>query len=485
MLKGNTIKILISVAVFSFILIPQAYAQQTCDYGSNFAMYFDSGSATTLSPGWQAVYDAKVAHPCVSIIITSNPDNGVGTVFETDTAFAIPKMQEVGIKVCGYVSTDWNNFGGKTEAQVKAEMNQWVAFYPTIDCFFFDEMENNVEVGLNGNSVAYYTRLTDYAKNNLGVPMTRGNPGTDIDEAYKNSVDNIKVGERQTLFDLPSLFNDWKVNEPVTLFTLTPHTISNTVQEVEDWVIESQQYVSHVYVQSDGGDNNPWDSLSVYFEQVIILQEAANLNGIPPPPPTDTNVTGCGTLNQNGATYTQVNNIFAEINCITISGSGITYNGNGFELMGNSGCSLGDESGDNAMTLTGDNITVENLDLSFWRYGVVFVGNNNQLSDSSLTCITKYGGQFDGGTNSFFINNQCDNCQNGVHMAAGSNSDGNTISGNIFANSNHHQTHLHNGNNNNLIVDNNYFDITANEILDEGGFNNIWTGNYYSTFDEE
>ena len=355
-----------SIAIFAlFLLIPQASAQQSCEYGLHFAMYMDSGTDTTLSTEWQRVYDAKVNNPCVDLIITANPNNGVGNVFESDTAFAIPKMQEVGIKVMGYVSTDWNNFGGKTEAQVKGEMDQWITWYPSIDGFFFDEMENEIEIGLNGDSVQYYTRLTDYAKINLGVEQTRGNPGTDIDEAYKSSVDNIKVGERQTLFDLSSLFNDWKANEAITLFSLTPHTISNTVQEVEDWVIESQQYVSHVYVQSDGGDGNPWDEVSVYLEQVVILQEAANLNGIPLPPPTDTDVTGCGTLSQNGATYTQVNNIFAEVNCITISGDGITYNGNGFGLMGNSGCSLGDESGDNAMTLTGDNITVENLTLSF------------------------------------------------------------------------------------------------------------------------
>jgi len=469
-----------------FVLIPQAYAQQSCDYGSNFAMYFDSGTSTSLSPGWQAVYDAAVAHPCVSIIITSNPDNGVGNVFETDTAFAIPKMQEVGIKVCGYVSTDWNNFGGKTEAEVKAEMDQWVAFYPTIDCFFFDEMENQVEVGLNGDSVEYYTRLTDYAKNNLGVSQTRGNPGTDIDEAYKNSVDNIKVGERQTLFDLSSLFNDWKVNEPVTLFTLTPHTISDSVQAVEDWVIESNQYVSHVYVQSDGGDGNPWDSLSVYFEQVVILQEAANLNGLPPPPPSGTNVTGCQTLDQIGVTYTQVNNIVTTQECITITANGITYNGNGFTITGDASGNLGDDTGDTGIHVIGvTGVTITDVDVSFFRFGIYLNGaSGNTVQNSFIHNINKYGVQLHNGAignlitgNAFFLS------QNGVHMWPGVN-DGNTITLNTFQNSNHEQVHIHNNNHNNDIFNNNFLDLTGPDFHDECiGCGNFFHENWYDRYD--
>jgi len=473
-----------SLIFFAFLLlIPQAYAQESCVYGLHFAMYMDSGSDSVLSDPWQRVYDMAVAFPCVDIIITSNPNNGVGTEFESDTWFAIQEIQSVGGLVVAYVSTDFNN-GPKTTESIKAEMDQWMVWYPFIDGFFFDEMQNDVGNGFNGDNVAFYSELTNYARNTLGVSQTRGNPGTDIDEAFKNSVDNIKVFETSGgLPNLFSLFNDWKGQEEITLFSLTPHSVEGlTDAELADFVQESNQYVSHVYVQDDGNDGNPWDEVSTYFERTVELQAEANSN-VPPEPPMDTDVTGCGTLNQNGATYTQVNNIFAEINCITISGNGITYNGNGFELMGNSGCSLGDESGDNAMTLSGDNITVENVTISFWRYGVVFIGDNNQLSDSSLTCITKYGGQFDGGTNSFFINNFCDNCQNGVHMAGGSNSDGNTIAGNEFRDSNHHQTHLHNGNNNNEIFDNNFFEITANEILDEGGANNVWHDNYYSTFD--
>jgi len=192
-------------------------------------------------------------------------------------------------------------------------------------------------------------------------------------------------------------------------------------------------------------------------------------------------ISTCQTLTQDGATYVQVNNIFAEVDCIFITGDNITYDGNGFSITGDSGCGLGDESGDVAITVTGNNVLIQDATLEFWRNGVAFEADNTVLTDSSLTCITKYGGAFDGGTNSFFINNFCDQCQNGVHMQGGSNSDFNEVSGNEFKDSNHHQTHLHDGNNNNELFDNNYLDITANEILDEGGSNNFWHDNYYTT----
>jgi hypothetical protein len=253
-------------------------------YGLHFAMYMDPGDGNSLSTPWQRVYDAQAAYPDVSIMINANPSNGVGSSPRSDFEYSIAALRSEGVTVLGYVSTDYNG-GPKTDASIKAEIDNWVSWYGDgalgaglgINGIFLDEMENNIGTGVNGDNVQWYTDLTDYIKNTKGLSHTAGNPGTNIDEAYFGSVDQIKIHESPGLPILDYLFNDWKLNYPISTFSMTPYQVPTLD---EDFVMEAQQYVTHIYIQNNGVDGNPWDTLSTHFERIVELSAEANINSV-------------------------------------------------------------------------------------------------------------------------------------------------------------------------------------------------------------
>jgi len=253
-------------------------------YGLHFAMYMDPGNGNSLSTAWQRVYDAQVAYPDVSIIINANPSNGVGSSPLSDFEYSIATLRSVGVTVLGYVSTDYNQ-GPKTDASIKSEIDNWVSWYGDgalgdglgINGIFLDEMENDIGTGINGDNVQWYTDLTDYVKNTKGLSHTAGNPGTNIDEAYIGSVDQIRIHESPGLPNLAVLFNDWKLNYPISTFSMTPYQVPTLD---EDFVREAQQYMTHIYIQDNGADENPWDTLSLHFERIVELSAEANINSV-------------------------------------------------------------------------------------------------------------------------------------------------------------------------------------------------------------
>ena len=101
-------------------------------------------------------------------------------------------------------------------------------------------------------------------------------PGKDTLEKYIGSVDQMKVNEgNQGVPNLDDLFNDWKKDYSINNFAIIPHTVPNLD---EDYVRESKKYMSEIYIQNDGADGNPWDSVSAHFERIVeILDEDSNL----------------------------------------------------------------------------------------------------------------------------------------------------------------------------------------------------------------
>ncbi len=252
-------------------------------YGISGALYADPGSDNSLSESWQRVYDAQVAYPEISLVITVNPDSGPGSLPRSDFEYAIPTLRSVGVTVLGYISTDWNK-GAKTDAEVKSEIDDWVSMYGDgalgagkgISGIMFDEMANKDEIGYNGDNVQWYTGLTDHAKNINGLAHTTGNPGTNTKEVFIGSVDQIRVHENIGTPDLDDLFDDWKLNYPISNFVIIPH--STPILD-EDLVMNSHQYMTHIYIQDDGADgSNHWDTLSSFFERIVEIQDEANNN---------------------------------------------------------------------------------------------------------------------------------------------------------------------------------------------------------------
>ncbi len=256
------------------------------DNGVYLPLYTDPGNGNSLSTSWQRVYEAKVANPDVRITVATNPSSGSGSSPRLDYEYGISALRSVGVNVIGYVATNYNN-GPITNADVKADIDNWVSWYGDrslgsgrgITGINLDEMaSDNDSNGFNGDNIEWYTSLTDYIKNTKGLSFVQGNPGKDTTEKYIGSVDQIKINEGGSgVPNLDDLFDGWKKNYSINNFAIIPHTVPILD---EDYIRESKQYMSDIYIQDDGADGNPWDSVSTHFEKIIeILSEGSNAKG--------------------------------------------------------------------------------------------------------------------------------------------------------------------------------------------------------------
>jgi len=204
-----------------------------------------------------------------------------------------------------------------------------------------------------------------------------------------------------------------------------------------------------------------------------------------------TNISTCQTLDIAGETYTLTSDITTSGDCLIITADGITLDGNGHKIIGDGSGNLGDQAGDigvDLVSVTG--VTVQNMDISFFRVGIFLDNSNgNTITNNFIHQISKYGVGLDSASNNLISSNSFNHSQNGVHAAA-SQSNGNTIILNTFFDSNHEQVHLHATNDNNLVYNNNFLELTGLNIHDQcSGCNNQYFtpstgGNYYDDYDE-
>ena len=185
--------------------------------------------------------------------------------------------------------------------------------------------------------------------------------------------------------------------------------------------------------------------LSIAFiTSLLMLSNISATSGTP------TNISDCQTLNIIGETYVLTSDIITTDNCFIITADGITLDGNGHKIVGDGSGILGDQAGDIGVDIiSATGVTVQNLDISFFRSGVFLDGSNgNTVTNNVIHQISKYGVGLDSSSNNLISSNFFDTSQNGVHAAA-SESNGNTITLNTFFQSNHEQVHLQASNDNN------------------------------------
>jgi hypothetical protein len=213
------------------------------------------------SPGhasWNTVIAAKTAHPTVGVVAIVNPSNGPGSAISSAYASGIARLAAAGIKVIGYVSTDYTN---NSAATVKADIDRWRTFYPgQLAGIFFDEQSNQAE------DVAYYRDLSQYAKAQ-GMPFTVGNPGTDTAEAFVGAMDMMLIYESAGLPPIDRLAG-WHATHPPSNFGVIPHAASMSTTFVRD----ARKYVQYIYLQNDTLPN-PWDSVPPYFNELMAALE--------------------------------------------------------------------------------------------------------------------------------------------------------------------------------------------------------------------
>jgi hypothetical protein len=261
------VSITIALAIISTVPSPQtipALATTASTTGVIVPLYTYPTSST-----WDAMISAKTAHPSVPIVAIINPSSGPGTSMDSKYSDGIKKLQAAGITVLGYVYTSYTS---RSTNVVKADIDSYKSWYPSLSGIFFDEMAN----WAGGES--YYKTLNDYAKSK-GFTFTVGNPGADTISSYVGTVDNIIIYESAGAPTLSSI-GGWHTNYDKANFSIIPYAISS----LDDaYVDSSSDYVGYMYITNDDLPN-PWDSLPPYFADLVSAVNSAN--GSPSSPPT-------------------------------------------------------------------------------------------------------------------------------------------------------------------------------------------------------
>lgn len=142
-------------------------------------------------------WDVIEANPTNVGYIIANPDSGPGASVNSDYTTHIGNMRAQGIKVLGYVDTDYAAIALST---VEATMAVWMSYY-AIDGFFWDRCPNAT------GSESYYARLNSYAKS-MGAMTTVNNYGSTFGPGYMPTADIHVITENteaNLLVDVPSL----------------------------------------------------------------------------------------------------------------------------------------------------------------------------------------------------------------------------------------------------------------------------------------
>jgi hypothetical protein len=206
---------------------------------------------------WLRLFDAAAKVEIVAIV---NPDSGPGREQNIDYHATFTEANKLGIALLGYVSTD---FGKRPQAEIRKDVDTWLAFYPQIRGFFFDQQPSE------GDHAAQFAELRDYVKRKLPDPLVVTNPGVPCDEAYlaQNVSDvtcvfsNFQGFEP---FDLPATFKPYDPSR----FAAMPYNIPDA-ETMRTFLKEAiVKRIGYIYI-SDAKPPNPWGKLPAYWEAEV------------------------------------------------------------------------------------------------------------------------------------------------------------------------------------------------------------------------
>lgn len=208
----------------------------------------------------------------VPAIIILNPSSGPGTVVDDNYTAAIKRLRGAGATVVGYVSTDYTNI---SESAAIVDIDKWMSLYPEIEGIFLDEMTNDDDQAHRN----YYRNIKTYCNQKKGLYPVIGNPGSLANHQYytQDCVDIVVVHENSTQPTEANLKGDFQDGHS-DFNKFTRATLVYTQASFSPSLVNTMvEYVGWIYVTDDGGDGNPWDSVSAYLEDTLKQLSQANL----------------------------------------------------------------------------------------------------------------------------------------------------------------------------------------------------------------
>lgn len=224
---------------------------------------------------WQPIVYAKTLHPNVPFIAVVNPDDGPGSLPPTcvslpnipgnltrDYQNGVGNLTKAGVVVLGYVDTVNTTTGiQKQYGQVKSEIDTWTSCYPGVSGIMFDDMQT---FPFTTGNLTYYQNLTNYVHNDKKLEYSFGNPGSDTDPRFLNTVDALNISDDGTLPQDSSLRgeNDWHLQYDKSHFTFVAYDQPNLPNQT--WLQEESLYVKYLFF-TNATSPNPWNSIPSYL----------------------------------------------------------------------------------------------------------------------------------------------------------------------------------------------------------------------------
>ncbi len=204
---------------------------------------------------WDRLIASAGKAPITAIV---NPASGPGK--RADPRYAEVLARAKGLTLIGYVST---SYAKRPLDEVKADVDRWLEFYPSIRGIFFDEQASGAD------RVDHYAALYAYVRQEKKLDLVVANPGVNCDEAYvsRPAADAVCLFEHHTGFDAhrpPA----WTSKYGPERFAILPYA-SATVDEMRRRLAASvERRFGWIYV-TDASGENPWNRLPAYWDELV------------------------------------------------------------------------------------------------------------------------------------------------------------------------------------------------------------------------
>jgi predicted MPP superfamily phosphohydrolase len=225
--------------------------------------YEDRPSIRLSIPGYFSpglLWDQAISDAPATAIMVMNPNSGPGLSFDQSYADTVTQAQAEGVKVLGYVYTQYS---ARDITQVKAEIDNYISWYD-VDGIFLDEVSQDAA------DIAYYEDVADYIRSKTGS-FIMINPGTVPHEQYMGVADVVVVFENLYSSYMGATFPGWMDNYPAHRFD---HMVYDTPETgfQNAWQLALNRNVGYVYFTDDVVPN-PWNTLPSYWDTEV---EASN-----------------------------------------------------------------------------------------------------------------------------------------------------------------------------------------------------------------
>ena len=245
-IKGvGTFVLLLGATALGVFSLPSAVHASSSPIGMVIPLY-----GTPTGGTWTAVIQAKEAYPNVPFITVIWPT----TSQDSDYVQGVEDLQAAGIKVVGYVATD---YGSVSISSVESQVEDFKDWY-NVNGIMFDEMNNTVA------DQSYYTTLNSYVHSSMPGSLTVGNPGTQVPDSLIGTFNMLIVFERASY---PTLSFITYPGYPPSDFGIIVHDVSLETS----FLTSVSGIVGWVYITNSA---QSYDVLPTYFTTEVATLES-------------------------------------------------------------------------------------------------------------------------------------------------------------------------------------------------------------------